>query len=122
MLGGEAEGTRCSAARPLPAWVFSRSRHATRRFTTPTDSVAAARSNVAPEMFRAITRTVLLVRKNAGGQRRQHFGALQQRVYVQITSTCPPPTPLTATSATERMTSIATWPKRAPPLLAGSAS
>ena len=26
---------------------------------TPTDSVAAARSNVAPEMFRAITRTVL---------------------------------------------------------------
>gem|GEM_PF-748813 len=31
----------------------------TRRFVTPTDSVAAARSNVAPEMFRAITRTVL---------------------------------------------------------------
>ena len=35
------------------------SRHGTRRFTTPTDSVAAARSNVAAEMCRAITRTVL---------------------------------------------------------------
>jgi len=35
-------------------------RHGTRRFTTPTDSVAAVRSNVAAEMFRAITRTVLL--------------------------------------------------------------
>lgn len=33
--------------------------HGTRRFTTPTDSVAAARSNVAPEMFPAITRTAL---------------------------------------------------------------
>ena len=31
----------------------------TRRFATPTDSVAAARSNVAAEMFRAMTRTVL---------------------------------------------------------------
>jgi len=39
----------------------------TRRFTTPTDSVAAARSNVAPEKFRAITRTVLLVQQNAAG-------------------------------------------------------
>ena len=33
--------------------------HGTCRFATPTDSVAAARSNVAAEMFRAITRTVL---------------------------------------------------------------
>jgi len=33
-------------------------RHATRRFDTPTDSVAATRLNVAPEIFRAITRTV----------------------------------------------------------------
>ena len=33
--------------------------HGTRRFATLTDSVAAARSNVAAEMFRAITRTVL---------------------------------------------------------------
>ena len=33
--------------------------HGTRRFVTATDSVAAARSNVAPEMFRAMTRTVL---------------------------------------------------------------
>ena len=30
-----------------------------RRFATPTDRAAAARSNVAPEMFRAITRTLL---------------------------------------------------------------
>ena len=33
--------------------------HGTRRFATRTDSVAAARSNVAAEMLRAITRTVL---------------------------------------------------------------
>jgi hypothetical protein len=33
--------------------------HATRRFVTCTDSVAAVRSNVATEMFLAITRTVL---------------------------------------------------------------
>ena len=33
--------------------------YGTRRFVTPTDSVPATRSNVAPEMFRAITRTVL---------------------------------------------------------------
>jgi len=49
----------------------------TRRFTIPTDSVAVARSNVAPEIFRAITRTVLLVRKKASGQRREDFVALQ---------------------------------------------
>jgi len=56
---------------------FMCGRQSTRRFTTPTDSVAAARSNVAPEKFRAITRTVLLVQENADGQRRQHFVALQ---------------------------------------------
>ncbi len=39
--------------------------HGTRLFTTCTDSVAAARSNVAPEIFRAMTRTVLLVQANA---------------------------------------------------------
>jgi hypothetical protein len=33
--------------------------HGTCRFTTRTGSVAATRSNVAAEMFRAITRTVL---------------------------------------------------------------
>lgn len=33
--------------------------HGTRRFARPTDRVAAARSNVALEMFRAMTRTVL---------------------------------------------------------------
>ena len=33
--------------------------YGTRRLTTCADSVVAARSNVAPEMFRAITRTVL---------------------------------------------------------------
>lgn len=32
---------------------------------TSTDSVAAAKSNVAPEMLRAITRTVLLVQAKA---------------------------------------------------------
>ena len=32
---------------------------AVRRFVTPADSVAAARPNVAAEMFRAITHTVL---------------------------------------------------------------
>ncbi len=32
---------------------------------TCADSVAAARSNVAPEIFRAITRTVLLVQAKA---------------------------------------------------------
>lgn len=37
----------------------SLSHHGIRRFTTPTDSFVAARSNVAPEMFRVITRTVL---------------------------------------------------------------
>ena len=36
-------------------------RYGTLRFVTPTDSVAAAKSNVSPEIFRAITRTVLLV-------------------------------------------------------------
>lgn len=57
---GEAYGARCSAVRALPVWmVIADRRHGTRRFTTPTDSVAAARSTVAPEMFRAITRTVL---------------------------------------------------------------
>ena len=106
---------------PIPP-IVGGSGHGARRFTTPTDSVAAARSNVAPEMFRAITRTVLLVREKAAGQRRRRFVALQQRVYVQITITWPPPTPLTATFAPERMTSTATWPKRALPLLAGSAS
>jgi hypothetical protein len=40
------------ALRPLP-------HHGTGRFVTPTDSVAAATSNVTLEMFRAITRTVL---------------------------------------------------------------
>ncbi len=39
--------------------------HGIRRFTTCTDSVAAARSNVAPEIFRAITRTALLVQAKA---------------------------------------------------------
>jgi len=34
--------------------------HGTRGFATPTDSVAAARSNVAPEIFRAMIRTVLI--------------------------------------------------------------
>ncbi|WP_431285603.1 hypothetical protein ACQW02_12705 [Humitalea sp. 24SJ18S-53] len=34
-------------------------RHGIRRFVTPTDSVAAAKSNVTAEMFRAITSTVL---------------------------------------------------------------
>jgi hypothetical protein len=43
---------------PIPS-IVGGSGHGTRRFATPTDSVAAARSNVAPEMFRAITRTVL---------------------------------------------------------------
>jgi len=38
---------------------FGEGFHGTRRFPTPTDKVTAARSNVAPEMFRAITRTVL---------------------------------------------------------------
>ena len=37
----------------------SETAYGTLRFTTPTDSVAAARSNVAAEMCRAITRTVL---------------------------------------------------------------
>jgi hypothetical protein len=34
--------------------------YGTRRFVTPTDSVAAARLNVAPEIFLAMMRTVLL--------------------------------------------------------------
>jgi hypothetical protein len=34
-------------------------RYGTRRLATPTDSVAAAKANVAPEMVRVITRTVL---------------------------------------------------------------
>jgi len=45
---------------------YRRTFRGARRFTTPTDSVAvAARSNVAPEKFRAITRTVLLVQAKA---------------------------------------------------------
>jgi hypothetical protein len=58
--GGELpaaqKGGTAEHAYPL---IAGRSGHGTRRFATPTDSVAAARSNVAPEMFRAITRTVL---------------------------------------------------------------
>ena len=38
---------------------------ATRRFATPTDSVAAVRSILVPEMFRAITRTALFVQAKA---------------------------------------------------------
>ena len=60
MPGEEADGARCCAARFLHVWMpIGEGRHGTRRFVTPTYSVAAARSNVAPEMFRAITRTVL---------------------------------------------------------------
>ena len=40
--------------------------HGMRRFATLTDSVAAAGSNVASEMFGAITRTVLLVQRIKG--------------------------------------------------------
>ncbi len=39
--------------------------HGTRFFVTPIDSVDAARSNVAAEMFRAMTRTVLFDRTAA---------------------------------------------------------
>ena len=38
---------------------YTKNAQGTRRFVTPTESIAAARSKVAPEMFRAITRTVL---------------------------------------------------------------
>jgi len=93
------EGARCSAARPLPAWVFSRSRYGARRFTTPTDSVAAARSNVAPEMFRAITRTVLF----------DHTAALSSMNRVEDTSDAcarsPARAPLTVTSISD----VAPW-------------
>ncbi len=50
------------AGAPLPCiggLKIQSSRQGTRRFVTLTESVAAARSNVAAEMFRAITRTVL---------------------------------------------------------------
>lgn len=58
---GEVEGARGRAALPLPVEMSVADRHhGTRRFVTPTDSVAAARSNVAPEIFRAVTRTLLL--------------------------------------------------------------
>ena len=52
---------RCVVGRRAPSYIESLRvwPQGTRRFTTHTDSVAAARSNVAPEMFRAITRTVL---------------------------------------------------------------
>ena len=76
-----AEGRRgCVVGRRTPPHIsmaFMCGRQETRRFSNPTNSVAAAGSNVAPEKFRAITRTVLLVQENADGQRRQHFVALQ---------------------------------------------
>ena len=66
--------------------------YATLRFTTPTESVAAARSNVAPEMLRAITRTVLF----------DHTAALSSMNRVDETSDAcarsPARAPLTVTS------------------------
>ncbi len=60
MPGKEAEGARCRAARPLPVWMsIDEGSNGTLRFATTTDSVAAARSAGAADMFRAITRTVL---------------------------------------------------------------
>ncbi len=60
MPGKEAEGARCCVARSLPVEMsIGEGRHGTLRFTALTESVAAAKSKVAPEMFRAITRTVL---------------------------------------------------------------
>lgn len=44
-------------------------RYGTRRFATDTDSIAAARSNVAAEMFLAITRTVSFDQAENGGGR-----------------------------------------------------
>ena len=39
--------------------LLTNQRHGNLRFTTPTDSIVATRSNVAVEIFRSITRTVL---------------------------------------------------------------
>ena len=51
--------TETSLADTSKSIVGKAATHGTRRFTTCTHSVAAARSNVAPEIFRAMTRTVL---------------------------------------------------------------
>ena len=66
-----------------------------RRFTTPTDSVAAARSNVAPEMLRALTRTVLFVQAKAVRS--------MYRVERTVTAAPDPPRrePVTVTSVSE---------------------
>lgn len=50
---------------------YTKNAQGTRRFVTPTESVAAARSKVAPEMFRAITRTVLFDHTAASSSRKR---------------------------------------------------
>jgi len=62
--------------------------YGTRRFATPTDSLAAARSNVAPEVLRAITRHAVaqpaeIVRHTASRSRR--YVPEERRIFTELT-------------------------------------
>jgi hypothetical protein len=60
MPGGKTEGVRGWAPHPLTvSMAFRCVRQGTRRFVTPTDSAAEARSTVEALTFRAVTRTLL---------------------------------------------------------------
>ncbi len=76
-----------------------------RRFTTPTDSVASARSNFAPEMLRALTRTVLFVQAKA----------VRSMYRVERTVTAAPDPPAASPSRSRRSAKLLRWTATAGP-------